>query len=223
MKMSKTNIVVTGLALLMLLLVTVSATYAYFSGNQNLGNGLTVGAETDAPASFTAYTADQIALNVSAEDMAVASTTPAVTDNGKVIALLSSSSEDSVVHCTYDIELVWDSTTQYTVPSMTFNSDYKYELSLKGTQSVSGDTSGHTYTVTTLNETNLTDFTWSGSAGTVGRKAKVVTGAEIYSKSLTATTATWNFVLNFYSLPADQDDITGKSYNAHLTVSNVVC
>ena len=206
----------------MLLVVTINATYAYFAGNQSL-NTLKVEAHTDAPASFTAYTADQISLNVKSENMAIPSTTPTVTDNGKVIAMLSSSSEGSEVSCTYDIELIWDTTSQYSTPSMTFNNEYKYEISLLGSQSVSGDTTGKIYPVTSLTETNLTNFSWSGSAGAIGRKAKVITGAKIYSKSLSATTATWNFVLNFYSLPTDQSGITGKNYGAHLAVANVVC
>lgn len=220
---NKSNLILTAIALLTLLVVTVSATYAYFTSKAEINSTLKLNTITSSAATFTAYTLDQISLDVTADDMFTPSAIASKTDNGNVVAVLSSPMEGSTVHCTYDIELIWDTTDQYITPTATLSGDYQYEISLKGTQNVSGDTTGHTYTVSSLNETNLTSFTWSGTAGTIGRKAKVITGAEIYSKSTSATTATWTFTVNFYTLPTDQSDLAGKSYGAHLAVTNVVC
>ena len=220
---NKTNIILTISALLVLLLVTISATYAYFNSNVQDSNALNVGIEASSAPTFTAYTLDQITLDVKSNDLFTPSTTASKSDTGQVVASLASGKNGDQVFCTYNIELVWDSTDQYIAPVGTLDNTYKYEISLKGNQVVSGDTTGHSYTVTTLNETNLTNFVWEGAEGAVGRKTNVVTGAEIYSRSTTATTATWTFTLNFYTLPTDQSDLMGKNYSAHLGVTNVVC
>ena len=223
MKNNKTNIFITGLALLMLLIVTISATYAYFDSKFASTNALNVSASTSDAATFTAYTVDQIEFTVTADDFFEPSPNPSKSDNGQVVAKLSSPVENKTVYCSYDIDLVWDTENQYTSPSMIFNNEYKYEISLLGNQSVTGDTTGYVYSNSNLTETNLTDFTWSGDIGSIGRSAKVVSGAKIYSKSMNPTTVTWNFTLNFYTLPEDQSAIMAKNYGAHLAVTNVVC
>ncbi|MBE6155484.1 MAG: hypothetical protein E7164_01860 [Firmicutes bacterium] len=223
MKTERINIPLTAISLMSLLFITISASYAYFSSKAQGDITVNTNVTTVDAATFTAYTLDAIELNVTSEDMFSSSTTPAKSDNGTIVASLASPQENITVNCSYDIELIWDTTDQYTSPTTTLAAPYPYEISLLGTQSVSGDTTGHTYTVSSLTETNLTGFTWNGTIGEVGRSAKVISGAQIYSKSLNATTATWNFTLNFYSLPTDQTAITGKNYGAHLAVTNVIC
>lgn len=220
---NKSNIILTSVALIALLLVTISATYAYFSSKTDNNTSLNVGAEMIIGTAFTAYTLDQLELNVTTADMFEPSTSAAVTDTGKVVVTLSSPRENMEVSCSYDIELVWDTTDQYLTPTTTLQGNYLYELSLAGTQEVIGDTTGNTYSVSKLNETNLTSFTWAGTEGAIGRKAKVITDAQIHSKSTEVTSATWTFNLNFYSLPTDQSALGGKNYAAHLTVSDVIC
>lgn len=220
---NKTDIALTIVALLVLLIVTISASYAYFASGLDTGNGLVLNSTTSTAPTFMAYAADPISLMVEAADMATPSTTASKTDVGSIVATLASPDQGKTVSCTYDIELVWDTEDQYTIPTATLGGDYPYEISLSGTQVVQGDNSGHVYSKSTLNETNLTDFTWIGSAGSIGRNTKVITGAEIYSNSVQKTTITWNFSLNFYSLPTDQSDLAGKNYGAHLSVTNVLC
>ena len=218
---NKTNIVLTCISLAVLLVVTIIASYAYFTSTANITNNLKMNTTTMAAATFTAYAQDQIELNIGAEDMIEASSSPKKSDAGSIVAKLSSPEEGISVFCTYDIDLVWDTTDQYSAPTTTLSGNY--EISLLGSQTVSGDTTGHVYNVNRLTETNLTDFTWSGTVGAVGRKAKVISGAQIYSKSVAETTATWNFTLNFYSLSTDQSSIAGRNFGAHLAVTNVVC
>lgn len=210
-------------AIIMLLIVTINATYAYFTSKIEVGNGAHLNVTATAAPTFMAYASDQLALNVTASDMASASNTPSVTDSASIIATLSSSDNSTTVYCKYDIVLVWDTENQYTVPTSTLTNEYKYEISLLGNQTVTGDTTGHAYSVTKLNETNLTSFTWSGSAGVIGRNATVISGAQIYSNSTTPTQAKWDFTVNFYSLPTDQSALMGQNYGAHLAVTNVVC
>jgi len=220
---NNTNLFITGCALIMLLLVTISASYAYFNSKFNNNGTLNINTTTSEAATFTAYTLDQIEFNVTEDDLKEPSLTAVKNDAGQVVAVLSSPVEGKTVHCTYDIEFIWDTENQYTVPSMIFNNEYKYEISLQGSQSVTGDTTGHNYNNNLLRETNLTDFTWTGTAGSIGRRSKIISGAEIYSKSASQTKATWSFTLKFYSISADQSNLMGKSYGAHLAVTNVVC
>lgn len=222
MKKDKINTYTSIFAILMLLIVTINATYAYFTSKIDYGNGLSFNITTEDTPTFTAYAADQLSLNVTAADMASSSTTASKTDTASIIATLASSST-STVFCTYDIILVWDSANQYTTPTTTLTGDYKYEISMLGLQTITNDKTGHNYSVTTLNETNLTAFTWTGTAGTVGRSATIIKGAEIYSNSTTPTQAKWDFTINFYSLPTDQSALLGQNYGAHLAVTNVVC
>lgn len=224
MNKNKIDFFITGASILLLLFVTISASYAYFSSRFNGDSiSLNVTTNTSEAATFTAYAVDQIEFNVTAEELYTPSATPAKSDNGQVVVVLASPTEGKTVHCTYDILFTWDTTDQYTSPSTSLTGDTKFEISLLGHQEVTGDNTGHTYTKTSLAETNLSNFTWIRAAGEIGRYSRIVSGAEIYSNSTNQTKITWTFTLNFYSLSADQSGLMGKTYGAHLGVGNVVC
>ena len=209
-----------GAALIFVL--TINAAYAYFTSQIEIDNGTIINVNAPVMPTFMAYASDKLELNVTSSDLLEANALPVVSDNASIIASLSSANGDTI-HCKYDIIIAWDTTNQYTVPTTTLSGEYKYEISLQGKQTISNDTTGHTYSVTQLNETNLTALTWVGNAGTIGRKATLIQGAEIYSNSTTATQAKWDFTINFYSLPTDQSALLGKNYSAHITVTNVTC
>ena len=222
--MNKKETVYSVIAMIILMVFIFIATYAYFAGiiqNDNIVNFNTTTPE--ALASFTAYSTNPLALNISLDDLSNTSTNAVKTDTGDIIVQLSSPSSSKTVYCTYDIEFVWDSTDQYVTPSMTLEGDYLYEISLSGSQSIVGDTSGHEYANINFSETDLSTFSWNGSSGVAGRKAIIVNDATIYSRSATDTTATWTFTLNFYSLPVKQESVLGKNLAAHLTASNIIC
>ena len=103
------------------------------------------------------------------------------------------------------------------------NVNYPYELSISGTRTTTGDTTGISYTNKNVTETNLSNLTWTGNAGTVGRYSKIVSGAEIHSKSTTATVTTWTYTMNFYVLPTNQNALSGKEFGLNLIVDNVSC
>ena len=221
----KKNLVFMIVSAIVLLSVVISATYAFFvSGSIDTTNNTTINASTpNKMATFMSYSTNPLDLSIEINDMMEASTTAAKSDEGNIYVTMSSPTNNDTVYCTYSIDFVWDSTDQYTSSSMILNGTYPYELSISGSQSIMGDSTGHVYDNKNLSETNLTALTWTGNAGTVGRSARLVENAVIYSNSTTATTALWNFNLRFYSLPVAQSGLFGKTLSAHLVVSDVIC
>ena len=221
--MKKNVIVNISILLIFMLFLVISASYAYFTSNINTTNITKVNTNlASADATFMAYSTDPLSISAELSDFMTASASPVETDNGVIVVKLSSSTAGQVAHCTYDVRFVWDSTTQYTTASQTLSSG-TYELSILGSRTTTGDTSGHSYASKNLSETNLTNLTWNGTAGTAGRYATLVSGAEIYSNATTDTTTTWTFTINLYSLSGNQSSIINKNYQAHLAVTNIVC
>jgi len=221
----KNNFIITILTIAMLLFITISATYAYFSSSQNMNN-LVINASMQAnKASFTSYVSDQIELNVSSEYFVDPSTMPSVSDNGIIYVEFVSNSNEGNMHCTYDINLVWDSEQQYTAPSfpLPYEGGYNFELSILGNRYTENDSTGVSYQNKDLNEINISNLSWIGEEGSIGRYAVIVDNAEIYSTGTTSTKTTWTFTVNFYTLPELQSGVMGKDFSAHLEVSDIVC
>lgn len=221
--MKKKNIILLILTIAFLVTLVVSATYAYFAGSSSQSNA-TFNTALPNKGIFTSYSTDPLAFSLDAQDFDSASTTAKKTDNGNIIVDFISNNSNEL-HCTYDIRLVWDSTDQYISPSMTLPSNgYNYELSILGSRANSDSTSGHSYENKNLSEINLTNLNWEGTAGTIGRYATLVSGAEIYNKSITISSrTTWTFTMKFYVLPSDQDIFENKNFAMHLQVANIVC
>ena len=210
----------------MMLIIVGSATYSYFAiNNINIVNVANVNLEViNARSVFTSYSTDNLSLNVGLNNMITASSTASVIDTGDLIVHFSAPSDGQQMECSYDIIFVWDSTDQYTTASGTLASPYLYELSLTGTASAVGDSySGYNYPAKGFTERNLTSFSWTGAAGTIGRQSTIVGNAKIYSNTVAGTTVTWTFNMNFYTRPEDQSAIAGKTYLAHLTTDNIDC
>lgn len=216
--MKKSNLVYGIIAIIVLISLVFSATFAYYTTTKSAGGKVNLNVTTpNASASFVSYSSDPLALNVTLDKMIQASTTASVVDNG-VLVVEMASANTTEMYCTYDIDFVWDSQDKYTSPTTTLSGSYPFELSIQGSQVVTGDSNvNHTYNNKNLAETNLSTFTLTNN------KAKLVSGATIYSSSTTATTATWTFTMKFYTLPTSQSALAGKTYLAHLTTSNVVC
>lgn len=221
--MNKSKIVLLVVTILVFLGMVSMATYSFFATGRSESN-LEYNVSLPNKGIFTSYSTDPLAFSLDAPDFATASTTAKKTDTGNIIVKYISNAND-VMHCTYDIRLVWDSVDQYTSPSTTLPHDnYSYELSILGSRTTTDATSGHSYTNISLSETNLTNLSWNGTAGSVGRYATLINGAEIYNKSAsTYSTTTWTFTMKFYSLPVDQELFENKNYNLHLQVANIVC
>ena len=221
--MKKNSIIYISIFIIFLLFLIISASYAYFTSSINNSNITVVNTVlSSANAEFMAYSVDPLSISAELSDFLAASDTPVASDNGTIIVKLASSEAGQTVHCTYDVRFIWDSTTQYTTATQSLSSG-TYELSILGSRTTTGDTTGHSYESKDLSEINLTNLSWTGNAGVAGRYATLVSGAEIYSMATTDTTTTWTFTINLYSLSGNQSSLMNKNYQSHLVVTNIVC
>ncbi len=224
--MKKKSMILNVITIIVVFVLITSATYAFFTvGNLNVTNvaNLNTGIP-ESRATFTAYSNDQINLSVGLVNMVVASSTPVANSTGNLIVNFKSPIAGQALECTYDIQFIWDSTDQYISPSMSLTANYPYELSIAATASASGDTySSYDYTSKNVTERDLSTLSWTGTQGTIGRKATVVSEANIYSNTVAGTTVTWNFIVNFYTTPGNQNSLLGKSLLAHLSAANINC
>ena len=212
--------------IIIMLILIVSATYAFFATNISVVNNvaLNISVSNASRATFTSYSTDSLQLNVTAANVLFPSASAMVTDTGDLIVKYSSPSANNEYECIYDIQYVWDSTDQYTLPSMTLTTQYPYEISLAAVASATGDSfSSYDYTSKNLVEKDLSQFSWNGSAGTAGRYATIISDAKIYANSVAGTTVTWTFNMNFYSLPSSQVGFSGKTLLGHIVTGNIRC
>ena len=224
--MKQKSMFLSYVTVIVVFVLVTSATYAYFAtGSFNVTNVTNLNSEViNAKAAFTAYSNDAIELSVGLANLIVAQTNATVFDSGDYIVKLTSPVAGEEMQCTYDIDFVWDTTAQYTTPSMAFTATYPYELSVAATVVATGDSySGYNYASKNVVERDLSTLSWTGNAGTVGRKATVVSQAMIYTNTVAGTTATWTFNVKFYTLPVSQSTLLGKSLKAHLTAANIDC
>lgn len=224
--MKKHSYTLTILTIVIMLIVIISATYAFFATNMSLVNNvsLNIVVPDASRATYTSYSTDSLQLNVGLSNMLVNSVIAAVTDTGDLIVKYSSPAANDEYECTYDIQYVWDSTDQYTTPSMTLTTANPYELSISATASASGDSfSSYDYTSNNLAERDLSTFSWNGTAGVAGRYATIIQDAKIYANTVAGTTVTWTFNMNFYSMPSDQTAFLGKTLSGHVVTGNIRC
>ena len=224
--MKKPNYSLMIVTIIIMLVIVVAATYAYFATSMSLTNNvaLNITVPNASRATFTSYSTNPLQLNVVLANMINPSAIAVVTDTGDLIVKYSSPVANDDYECTYDIQYVWDSTDQYITPSMTLTPTYPYEISLAATANATGDSfSSYDYSSKNLMEKDLSQFLWNGSAGTVGRYSTIISDAKIYTNTVAGTTVTWTFNLNFYSLPSVQTDFSGKSLSAHIVTGNIRC
>ena len=224
--MKKNNYAIITITIIIMLIIILSATYAFFATNMSLINNVILNVEVpDASrATFTSYSTNPLQLNVEAANVLYPSTTATVTDTGDLIIKYSSPAANDEYECTYDVLYVWDTNTQYTSPTVTLSETYPYEISISGMVSATGDSfSSYDYTSKNLIEKDLSQFSWVGTPSSVGRYAKIIEGAKIYTNSVSGTTVTWTFNMNFYSLPVSQTRFSGSILNAHIVTGNVRC
>ena len=222
MKKSSYTLIIATIAIMLILVV--SATYAYFTTSISITNNLAFNIEVpNARATFTSYSTNPLSLSVGLANVLIVSSSASVTDTGNLIIKLSAPS-GTQVHCKYDIKYVWDSTNQYSTPTMTLNTEHPFEMSLTATATATGDTfSSYSYSSKNLVEKDLSQFSWSGSAGSAGRNSTIIADADVYANNTTGTTVVWTFNYNFYTLPSNQSTFAGKQLLAHIETSNIRC
>ena len=202
---NKSNIKLLSIvASVMLLIIVVGASFAYFGTYKEDIDKYKINITIDQFAKATFVTKDaNLNLSVSKKDMvAYEAGTKAAENSANLNVVLTSGNPNVKVTCTYDIYYEYDSNSSiYGVsPTPVTDSSLK-ELTLK--------TVGSTGTNNYADEKNFNyDTSWTQNP----YKRLIVKGASITDATKNGTTDTWNFNMAFYNLDADQNKLAGKTF-----------
>ena len=202
---NKSNIKLLSIvASVMLLIIVVGASFAYFGTYKENIDKYKINITIDQFAKATFVTKDaNLNLSVSKKDMVAYETgTKAAENSANLNVVLTSGNPNIKVTCTYDIYYEYDTNSSiYGVsPTPVTDSSLK-ELTLKAV----GSTGTNNY----AEEKNFNyDSSWTQNP----YKRLIVKGASITDATKNGTTDTWNFNMAFYNLDADQNKLAGKTF-----------
>ena len=202
---NKSNIKLLSIvASVMLLIIVVGASFAYFGTYKEDIDKYKINITIDQFAKATFVTKDaNLNLSVSKKDMvAYEAGTKAAENSANLNVVLTSGNPNVKVTCTYDIYYEYDANSSiYGVsPTPVTDSSLK-ELTLKAV----GSTGTNNY----ANEKNFNyDTSWTQNP----YKRLIVKGASITDATKNGTTDTWKFNMAFYNLDADQNKLAGKTF-----------
>ena len=202
---NKSNIKLLSIvASIMLLIIVVGASFAYFGTYKENIDKYKINITIDQFAKATFVTKDaNLNLSVSKKDMvAYEAGTKAAENSANLNVVLTSGNPNVKVTCTYDIYYEYDTNSSiYGVsPTPVTDSSLK-ELTLKAV----GSTGTNNY----ADEKNFNyDTSWTQNP----YKRLIVKGASITDATKNGTTDTWNFNMAFYNLDADQNKLAGKTF-----------
>ena len=202
---NKSNIKLLSIvASVMLLIIVVGASFAYFGTYKEDIDKYKINITIDQFAKATFVTKDaNLNLVVSKKNMVAYETaTKAAENSANLNVVLTSGNPNVKVTCTYDIYYEYDTNSSiYGVsPTPVTDSSLK-ELTLKAV----GSTGTNNY----IDEKN---FNYDTSWTTNPYKRLIVKGASITDATKNGTTDTWNFNMAFYNLEADQNKLAGKTF-----------
>ena len=202
---NKSNIKLLSIvASVMLLIIVVGASFAYFGTYKENIDKYKINITIDEFAKATFVTKDaNLNLSVSKKDMvAYEAGTKASENSANLNVVLTSGNPNVKVTCTYDIYYEYDTNSSiYGVsPTPVTDSSLK-ELTLKAV----GSTGTNNY----ADEKNFNyDTNWTQNP----YKRLIVKGASITDATKNGTTDTWKFNMAFYNLNADQNKLAGKTF-----------
>ena len=202
---NKSNIKLLSIvASVMLLIIVVGASFAYFGTYKENIDKYKINITIDQFAKATFVTKDaNLNLSVSKKDMVAYETgTKAAENSANLNVVLTSGNPNVKVTCTYDIYYEYDTNSSiYGVsPTPVTDSSLK-ELTLKAL----GSTGTNNY----ADEKNFNyDTNWTQNP----YKRLIVKGASITDATKNGTKDTWNFNMAFYNLDADQNKLAGKTF-----------
>ena len=202
---NKSNIKLLSIvASVMLLIIVVGASFAYFGTYKENIDKYKINITIDQFAKATFVTKDaNLNLSVSKKDMVAYETgTKAAENSANLNVVLTSGNPNVKVTCTYDIYYEYDTNSSiYGVsPTPVTDSSLK-ELTLKAL----GSTGTNNY----ADEKNFNyDTNWT----TNPYKRLIVKDASITDATKNGTTDTWKFNMAFYNLDADQNKLAGKTF-----------
>ena len=202
---NKSNIKLLSIvASVMLLIIVVGASFAYFGTYKENIDKYKINITIDEFAKATFVTKDaNLNLVVSKKDMvAYEAGTKATENSANLNVILTSGNPNVKVTCTYDIYYEYDANSSiYGVsPTPVTDSSLK-ELTLKAVGSTG-----------TNNYANEKNFNYDTSWTTNPYKRLIVKGASITDATKNGTTDTWKFNMAFYNLEADQNKLAGKTF-----------
>ena len=202
---NKSNIKLLSIvASVMLLIIVVGASFAYFGTYKENIDKYKINITIDQFAKATFVTKDaNLNLSVSKKDMVAYETgTKAAENSANLNVVLTSGNPNVKVTCTYDIYYEYDTNSSiYGVsPTPVTDSSLK-ELTLKAV----GGSGTNNY----ADEKNFNyDTNWTQNP----YKRLIVKGASITDATKNGTTDTWKFNMAFYNLNADQNNLAGKTF-----------
>ena len=202
---NKSNIKLLSIvASVMLLIIVVGASFAYFGTYKENIDKYKINITIDQFAKATFVTKDaNLNLSVSKKDMVAYETgTKAAENSANLNVVLTSGNPNVKVTCTYDIYYEYDTNSSiYGVsPTPVTDSSLK-ELTLKALGSTG-----------TNNYADEKNFNYDTSWTTNPYKRLIVKGASITDATKNGTTDTWKFNMAFYNLDADQNKLAGKNF-----------
>ena len=202
---NKSNIKLLSIvASVMLLIIVVGASFAYFGTYKENIDKYKINITIDQFAKATFVTKDaNLNLSVSKKDMVAYETgTKAAENSANLNVVLTSGNPNVKVTCTYDIYYEYDTNSSiYGVsPTPVTDSSLK-ELTLKAVGSTG-----------TNNYADEKNFNYDTSWTTNPYKRLIVKGASITDATKNGTTDTWKFNMAFYNLDANQNKLAGKTF-----------
>ena len=202
---NKSNIKLLSIvASVMLLIIVVGASFAYFGTYKEDIDKYKINITIDQFAKATFVTKDaNLNLSVSKKDMVAYETgTKAAENSANLNVVLTSGNPNVKVTCTYDIYYEYDTNSSiYGVSSTPVTDSSLKELTLKAVGSTG-----------TNNYADEKNFNYDTSWTTNPYKRLIVKGASITDATKNGTTDTWNFNMAFYNLEADQNKLAGKTF-----------
>ena len=223
-KNNKTKIVAVISSLILLLLV-IGASFAYFgSFETNLNNNVAVNIITASPGNATFISnATFLDLNVSASKMDLMNSddnTPALTNEANLIISLTSGSDSLKTTCTYDIIYEYDYNSKvYGAGEEVVTSGATKEITLE----VKGNGGTNNYS----EEKNFNyDSSWTAKDDTnkKGPKKVLVSSVTIENSSAnTPTVQNFTFTGRYYNLSLNQKQLINKSFTGKIYAESKGC
>ena len=223
-KNNKTKIVAVISSLILLLLV-IGASFAYFgSFETNLNNNVAVNIITASPGNATFISnATFLDLNVSASKMDLMNSddnTPALTNEANLIISLTSGSDSLKTTCTYDIIYEYDYNSKvYGTGEEVVTSGATKEITLE----VKGNGGTNNYS----EEKNFNyDSLWTAKDDTnkKGPKKVLVSSVTIENSSAnTPTVQNFTFTGRYYNLSLNQKQLINKSFTGKIYAESKGC
>lgn len=207
--------VVSLIAMALLTLIVIGASFAYFgSFSQNTKDHANVNVNTGAGLN-TSFISTSAPLNLHATlaNMIEKSVGEVVADsNSNLNVTLTFGSTQSSYNCKYDIVYEYESDSlMYGCGSTPVTSSVDKELTLK----ISGPSTG------TNSFSEEKNFSFASSCS--NKKMTVVKDAVINDNTTSGTTQSWNINLKFYLLSESQAALQGQNFSGNFYVENVRC